>query len=134
MSAKANWHTEDLVSDDDFDLSEVEVRPNGDGNGHHRDALVHPTPVDYWRASEFNLDTPIPELEARLDELIAREGRGAEAGITCPWKDLPDMTCSACPLHEIGQDTRKSALCRLGREQERVAALLIARRHGPPRG
>lgn len=103
---------------------------NGNGNGHHPDVRVHPVPVDYWLAHQYTMETPIERLLARANELETREQNGRAADITCHLKDGGDITCSACPVHEIGQDTRKSALCRLGREQERIEALLIAKTEG----
>lgn len=98
-------------------------------NGKHPDSEVHPTPVDYWRASDYTTETPLEMLEARTKQLLEREGNAFDAGVTCGWKDLPDMSCSACPMNEIGQGTRKAPLCRLGREQERIAALTLVKRH-----
>lgn len=94
-----------------------------------RDDTSHPTPVGYWLESEFTLDTPIEGLEARLRELVEREANCDQLGITCPIKDLPGVSCSACPISEVGQHTRKALLCRIGREQERVSALIEAKRH-----
>lgn len=86
--------------------------------------------LGYWKEDEYTLSTPLETLEGRLAELLRREANGFEAGITCPLKDKGDMTCSACPVSEVGRNTRRSALCRLGREQERIAALIIAKREG----
>lgn len=92
-----------------------------------RDETTHPMPVGYWREYAYTLDTPIEELEARLNELVKREANLAGT-VTCELKDRGDMACSACPVSECGQDTAKSLLCRLGREQERIASLLITKR------
>lgn len=95
-------------------------------------AVPGPAPIvgpdAYWSAQDYAIDTSTEDLRARLVELIEREGNLFNCGITCPLKEEPDMTCSACPFHEVGRDTSKSALCRLGKEEERIAALLIAKR------
>lgn len=87
-------------------------------------------PIGYWNEDDYTLQTSMAVLDGRLAELLRREANADAAGITCSIKDLPDMTCSACPVCEEGQNTRKSALCRLGREMERVMALATVKRHG----
>jgi hypothetical protein len=84
----------------------------------------------YPQADRFTMLSSIEDLEARLRELLKREGNCFDAGITCALKDHPEMTCSACPFHEVGQDTRKSALCRLSKEQERILSILTAKHAG----
>lgn len=84
----------------------------------------------YWLAQDFSMETSLEDLEARLSVLFQREGNLFNCEVTCPMKDLPDMTCSACPFHEVGRDTSKSALCRLGKEQERISALILCKRRG----
>lgn len=76
------------------------------------------------------METPVEALEARLATLIEREGNLEGAGVTCSIKGKGDMTCSACPVSQVGQNNKKSVLCKSGREQERIAALLIAKRDG----
>lgn len=142
MSVRAAWFAEKLDTptvDADDPFSEVTVAENGNGaapngvaisangngNGHHPDAKVHPLPLDYWSAHNYTLQTPIDQLLARANELEGREENGRKAGITCELKG--SLACSACPVCEIGQDTRKAALCRLGREQERIEALLVVK-------
>ena len=88
----------------------------------------HPVHLGYWLEDRYTLETPVEEIEARLRTLVEREGNAEAAGVTCPLKGKGDMTCSACPVCEIGQDTKRSALCRIGREQERLVALLHAKR------
>lgn len=149
-SVRADWHTPARRAPDDsdpFDGQEaaeapgpVDTRgagvvpgwPNGRpprlGNGTATPTL-HPTPVSYWNEDAYTLETPPAELEARLAELVKREANLFDAEVVCDLKDQPEMTCSACPVNEVGRDSRLSALCRLGREQERIIALLITKRH-----
>jgi hypothetical protein len=68
------------------------------------------------------------EEMAEITGLMNREDELASAGVTCRIKDSYDSCCLACPLsqHTNPQDTL-SALCRLGREQDRVLTESVAR-------
>lgn len=96
----------------------------------HSGRTLHPMPVGYWCEDDYTLETPISTLEGRIVELHHREENAFKKGVACEIKDMPENTCSACPVCEVGKDTRKSALCRLGREQERVMSLITVLRFG----
>lgn len=77
------------------------------------------------RGTRIDLREPTAALELRLAELIAREGRLFNAGITCAIKDRVDTCCSACPVCVAHlREERLSTLCRVGREQEAVCTEL----------
>lgn len=77
-----------------------------------------------------NMETPANELHGWLGELLRREGNLDACGITCPLKDLPDATCTACPVSRVHDtsDPHRQKLCEIGVEQERVLMLLMAQR------
>lgn len=92
--------------------------------------------------SPIDLSTPQPELRARLDDLIRKEGNLWECGTTCDLKDKAEnqSVCLSCPfsMAEVEvtddmtqEDCRKRLLCRNGREQQTIAlTLTIQREHG----
>lgn len=64
-------------------------------------------------------------LQARLHELVKREGRLYNKGVTCAIRDTPNTCCAACPYSEaLNKDSALGVLCRVGREQEQVATTL----------
>lgn len=68
-------------------------------------------------------------LHARLADTLRGEGNLARSGVSCPVKDSPDTSCSACPISEAAKrESSLSALCRLGREQEQVVTELTVLR------
>lgn len=73
-------------------------------------------------------------LNARLVVTLKWEGNLYESGVTCPIKERSDTSCSACPVSEAAKrESPRSALCRLGREQEQIVtelAVLRLRRGG----
>lgn len=102
MATKANWHTDELAelaewSEDPFEQPIEEVG----------------TPID--------LGDSQARLNVELVELLRRETNLDRVGITCAIKDRADTTCHACPVSEASRNVKPlGALCRLGREQERV--------------
>lgn len=77
----------------------------------------------------ITIDSSTAELSDRLDALLAWEGRLDARGITCPIKDLPDVSCGACPISKADDtDDPLHPLCRVGISQESVATTLIAKR------
>lgn len=61
------------------------------------------------------------QLNERIAELVRTEGRLYNAGVRCTIKDRPDTSCSACPISAHNDAAAPlNALCRTGREQERV--------------
>ncbi len=84
-------------------------------------------PIGYWLEDQYSFATPLEALEERLKVLVQREEGVVSKGTTCSLKDRGEMTCSCCPVHEVGQDTPLSFLCRLGREQERITAMIITK-------
>lgn len=78
-----------------------------------------------------DLSTPVPVLHDRLADLLRREGNLDHCGVRCSLKDLPDCTCLACPVSlsddESEGNAHKAALCRIGKEQERTATLLMVK-------
>lgn len=93
-----------------------------------RGETIHPVPIGYWRESDYTMATGLDKLQARLRELLQREANCDSLDITCPIKDDPEVACSACPISEVGMDTKKAMLCRIGREQERIQSLIAAKR------
>lgn len=81
-------------------------------------------PVGYWLESKFDFATPLDELLGREVTLQEREKNLWDMEIRCELKWDPGVTCSTCPVHEVGQDTRLSMLCRVGREQERIHTMV----------
>lgn len=131
MTIRANWFSgaadKEAEAEDDPFAHTANGHVPAPANGKHPDAGVHPTPPDYWTASEYTLETPLEELEARLRELLQREANLDASGITCALKERAEVACSACPISEFGKETKLAALCRLGREQERILALIHAK-------
>jgi hypothetical protein len=85
---------------------------------------IHDLPMQ-----SISLDMPMDQLEARAAILVKREGRFYDQGITCAIKDLPDMSCLACPFSKADDpENRKCGLCKVGREQDIVGTYMIAKR------
>lgn len=110
MALKADWFAEQVPQD----LSD----PFADA----------PLP---FGSTVISLDSSTAELNARLRDLIKREGRLFNMGITCDLRDCSESTCLACPVSKLGDpDSPLSALCRIGQEQERVTTTLLAKTVG----
>lgn len=116
MGLKADWHQ---------NLSEL---PSSERQAEY-DPLVDPAyapplpPID--------LSTPEPKLHQHLHTLLEQEGVLFEREVVCEIKDKPDTTCLACPVSSARDySSPMGQLCRVGQEQERVATVLIAQRHG----
>lgn len=72
-------------------------------------------------AVPFDLKDPDAML-APLTDLITKEARLWEQGITCAIRDRADTSCCACPVaHHEQPDHRLQPLCEVGREIERTA-------------
>lgn len=101
MSTRANWFVEAAASldgtDDPFAAPIEEI------------------------GERIDLRDPQAALSLRLGELLEREGRLFNSGVSCPIKDRPDTSCHACPVSRAhDREGALGVLCRLGREQERV--------------
>lgn len=83
----------------------------------------------------IDLSTPVPVLREWLGELVRREGNLFDCGTSCSLKDMPDGTCTACPLSRANEtsgsleEMQLTGLCRIGAEQERVLMMLLAKQH-----
>jgi len=78
-----------------------------------------------------SMDTPADELQQRIKDLLKREARLFDMGITCDLRDCSESTCLACPVSKLGDpDSPLSALCRIGQEQERVITMSLAKTVG----
>jgi hypothetical protein len=97
--ARANWHASLDLPTDGPDPFEAPVEEVGE---------------------EIRLASPTAALHLRLRELVNREARLDGIGVTCALKGTPGVVCSACPISRAGTEDRLSALCSIGREQERV--------------
>lgn len=105
MTARANWFVAQVDTADD--------------------------PDDPWAmpieevGKRIDLRDPRATLELRVGELLRREGNLFDHGITCAIKDKPDTCCHACPVSRAHDPNDPlAALCRIGREQERVCTEL----------
>ena len=77
----------------------------------------------------IDLRDPAAVLDVRLHELVMREARLFSSGVSCAIKERPDTTCHACPVSKAHDPSdRFGALCRVGREQERVCTELAVLR------
>lgn len=104
MGAQANWHLAELDLED----------PLGD----------EPDPFDMpieEVGDPIDLSDVRGRLELRLKELLDREGKLYNRGVTCPLRDRTDTTCLGCPVNKAADtEHRLGPLCRCGREQEQV--------------
>lgn len=109
MTVQSNWFVERIEAGDDAgDPFAVPVEEVG---------------------SRIDLREPTARLDLRLHELVNREARLYNAGVSCAIKERPDTTCHACPISKAHDPTdRLGALCRLGREQEVVCTELAVLR------
>jgi len=83
----------------------------------------------------ITLHADFAELNERLIGLVNTESGLYNAGITCAIRDRQDTTCLACPISAHEEKTELAALCRCGREQERVSTeLAVAREAKRARG
>jgi hypothetical protein len=109
VSTRANWHTADLA-----DINE-EVDPFS-------------VPIEEV-GLRIDLRDEAGRLQARLATLLDQETNLLHCGIRCAIKDRENTCCHACPISKAGlSDDPLSALCRLGREQERVVTDLAVQR------
>lgn len=82
----------------------------------------------------LDLSSSKAELDERLVTLVRREAELFDCGITCPLKDKPDASCAVCPVSRANEHSgsveslRRSQLCRIGAEQERVLMLSAVKR------
>lgn len=114
MAVKADWF-------DSLESTDAGIDPFAQASS----ALVDDLPV-----IAISMEDSDDELRAHLRTLIDREGRLSACGITCRLKELPDMTCLGCPVSKAGdKNDAMSVLCRIGRDQETVASMLIAKSH-----
>lgn len=141
---RANWHLDDLEApppkpapdpDETPDKQREDVRTivrRGKGTALTEAALwdrreegEHPLPIGYWCEDKYTFLTPLDELLQREVTLLERERHMYDnMEIRCELKFDPGVTCSTCPVHEVGQETKLSMLCRLGREQERIHTMV----------
>jgi len=137
---RANWHLDDLDGDSDPKTPQqlgpkvqaIVRRSEGTriAEGalwNRRDETTHPTPVGYWLEADFTFATPLDHLLQREVVLGEREQRMHADGVRCEIKWNPGVTCSTCPVHEVGRETPLSFLCRLGREQERIHSMVVTK-------
>lgn len=108
MSTRANWFTDELATSPDMaegpDPFSIPVEEIG-------------KPID--------LSDNEGRLSARLVELLRREDRVEQGGITCALKGRSDTCCSACPVEKSANfEDELGVLCRVARERERVTAQL----------
>lgn len=97
---KANWHVAPVLSgaDEEPDPFSMPIEEVG---------------------QRVDLRDPQAGLELRLAELLSREERLFNRGITCAIKDRADTTCHACPVSQAHQRHEPlGVLCRIGRDQE----------------
>lgn len=73
-------------------------------------------------------------LNERLVVLIHEEGELYAADVRCAIKEQDDTSCHACPIYTDDALDPRSALCAVGREQERICTALAAARTGPATG
>lgn len=101
MAVKARWHQGVVVREDPDD-----------------DPLA-------TRVEQVGLPITLHEdhaaLNERMVELVQVESRLYNVGVTCSIRDRQDTSCNACPISAHEEETELAALCRCGREQERVA-------------
>lgn len=101
MGVKAQWPGMDLVVRDDEDTDPLAARVEQVG----LPITLHPD---------------FAALNEKLLQLVQVEGRLFNSGVRCAIKDRDDTSCSACPISAHQENTELAALCRCGREQERV--------------
>jgi hypothetical protein len=77
----------------------------------------------------LSAEGPHAALNDALLRSLVVEGELDEQGVRCHIKDSPETSCYACPLYRT-DDSPLARLCAVGREQERAATMLLARRHG----
>jgi hypothetical protein len=110
VTVRADWHTPELVVPAEEDIFDQRIEDVG-------------LPV--------RLDAQ--DGEAELNEALVRnveaEVELAAQGVTCAIKDCVEASCHACPIYR-DDDSPEGQLCRLGREQERIATHLLAARLG----
>jgi hypothetical protein len=84
-----------------------------------------------YKSIALSVDSSAQEITDRLSELLRREGRLEEMGISCPLKESGECNCSACPVSQLDHPEEAiSALCRVGMEQERAVMLSLAKTNG----
>jgi hypothetical protein len=65
---------------------------------------------------EIRLDGSVAELSINLQRLLDQEEGLFKFGLTCDLKDA-GQDCRSCPMATVNPDERRSALCRLGKDQ-----------------
>lgn len=100
-TTRSNWHTPcqtEAPVEDPFDEVSIE---------------------DVGRAIDLRNRRDV--LNARLRELMRREGKLFDATITCSLKDDAEASCTACPISKAGmKGERLAPLCSTGKEQDQV--------------
>lgn len=111
VTTRANWFLGDL------EVASEELIPSG--------VMVQGQLIDL-RDSE-------PKLRQELHDLFQREKRLFDVGVTCAVRDQPHTCCMACPMFSADESKPLSALCRVGRDSERVVTQLAVALHGDRR-
>lgn len=107
MAARANWFVEPPALDDEPDLFAAPIEEIGE---------------------RLDLRDPDIALQLKLTELLHREASLDAAGVTCAVKARADSSCHACPISQAhDRECVLGVLCRIGREQERVATEMAVR-------
>lgn len=121
MSVRADWGTQGLLEAD------AGVDPF-----QTTDFKVMQPASDTWGQQLVGLETPMDELRGRLSGLGKREAALFAKGVTCPLKDLSEMSCLACPFSKAESPDLEAEcqLCRIGVGQERLSTLILAKQHG----
>lgn len=115
MSVRADWGT---TADASAPAPEIDPFASAESLG-----VMEPlTPVDLTNTED--------ELREQFASLFERERNLFNCGVECPLKEMPDSTCTACPVSRARDtnDPYMGQLCRVGVEQERVQMLLLAKR------
>lgn len=110
VSARARWSHDQLPVEEDIDS--IFTAPE--------EGVVDP--IDLSQGSEARLGD-------RLHRLLDQESHLATRDITCEIKDVEGTCCTACPFSQhLNVDSSLGALCKNGREQERVLTELAGLR------
>lgn len=75
--------------------------------------------VVYTEGAQIDLTASETELAAQLMILCAMETELGARGITCPLKS-DGQSCQTCTVATLDPSRRRSALCRVGKDQETV--------------
>lgn len=108
MSTRANWFLGDLeVPSDPLVPSDVMVQ-----------------------GQLIDLQDSEPKLRKELHDLFQREKRLYDVDVRCAIREQPHTCCMACPVFSADESKPLSALCRIGRDSERVVTQLAVALHG----